>query len=260
MSSYAIKAVNNTLVSEGARAGSRVVSVHFAGCNLWDGHPLHRDDGPSPCSQWCDADFQRGTIVEHDDLIAVMNGAWAASTEIGDNRPRWCLFTGGEPLLQVDRYLINDLRLDGWRIAVETNGCTPTTWAGGGAYHVFDHVVVSPKRGAKLVIATAHELRVVLPGASPDRPTDGWTDDELVALARAGKYDRLFVTPQDPLLDPNSVQLTHLRLGAGDAVDDETRMIGGTLYNHYLERCIGFVLAHPDWSLSAQMGKLVGLP
>jgi organic radical activating enzyme len=74
------------------------------------------------------------------------------------------VLTGGEPLLQVDRLLTDELHKAGFEIAVETNG---TIEAPSG----IDWLTVSPKAGARLVQQSGEELKLVYPqeGAEPDR-------------------------------------------------------------------------------------------
>jgi 7-carboxy-7-deazaguanine synthase (Cx14CxxC type) len=69
---------------------------------------------------------------------------------------RYVVLTGGEPLLQVDRTLLDALHADGFEIAVETNG-TVAAPAG------IDWICVSPKAGAPLVQTEGHELKLVWP-------------------------------------------------------------------------------------------------
>ena len=67
--------------------------------------------------------------------------------------------TGGEPLLQLDRELIDALHVREFEIAVETNG-TVAAPAG------IDWICVSPKAGAPLVQKTGDELKLVFPQAN----------------------------------------------------------------------------------------------
>ena len=71
---------------------------------------------------------------------------------------RFVVCTGGEPLLQLDRVLIDALHERGFEIAVETNG---TVEAPAG----IDWVCVSPKAGSRLVQTTGDELKLVFPQA-----------------------------------------------------------------------------------------------
>ena len=64
--------------------------------------------------------------------------------------------TGGEPLLQVDNELINELKSNNFEIAIETNG---TILAPKG----IDWICVSPKIGTKIIQNFGDELKIVFP-------------------------------------------------------------------------------------------------
>jgi organic radical activating enzyme len=66
------------------------------------------------------------------------------------------VLTGGEPLLQVDRALINALHAKNFEIAVETNGTLKVPDG-------IDWVCVSPKAGSTLVVTRGDELKLVYP-------------------------------------------------------------------------------------------------
>ena len=76
---------------------------------------------------------------------------------------KFVVFTGGEPLLQLDRPLIDAVHARDFEIAVETNG---TVAAPSG----LDWICVSPKAGTKLIQNTGNELKLVFPqaGAPPE--------------------------------------------------------------------------------------------
>lgn len=250
--SYAIKEVFVTLQGEGARAGARSVFVRFAGCNLWDGNPDHRDRGKGACAKWCDTDFAKGKPYTATELLTAMTTAWGSQPS-EHNQP-WCVLSGGEPALQVDRLLLDLLHDAGWLVAMETNGSLDPKDAEGPILEHVDWLTVSPKKGAPLVRLRGAELKVVLPGVAPGQ--DGWTDDELVAMGRdwQDNWDdnpRLYIQPQDPI-DPSMVQVSHLHgnLGATE--------VG--FYEANLARCIDFIHKHPEWRLSLQTHKYVNLP
>jgi 7-carboxy-7-deazaguanine synthase len=54
---YAVKEIFYTLQGEGANAGRPAVFLRFSGCNLWSGLQADRNHGPGGCSRWCDTDF-----------------------------------------------------------------------------------------------------------------------------------------------------------------------------------------------------------
>lgn len=253
MSRYGIKEVFNTLQGEGSRVGARSVFVRFSGCNLWDGNPLHRGEGAGACARWCDTDFRKGKVHDVEQLLERMNAAWPA-----DGGARWCVLTGGEPLLQVDEALVEALEQDGWRVAVETNG---TVAPAPRVFARLSHVCVSPKLGTELVLREAHELKVVLPGAAADDPSAGWTDEMLAALESAGTWGALYVQPLDPLVDGQGLEFTALRLpGSSADVEEEAASLANALYVHNLQRAVAFVFAHPQWRLSAQLHKFIQVP
>jgi 7-carboxy-7-deazaguanine synthase len=81
-----------------------------------------------------------------------------------ESHRRFVVVTRGEPLLQVDEKLIRALHDRGFAIAVETNGSIePPTG--------IDWICVNPKAGAKIVIHTGQELKLVFPQPGVD-PND----------------------------------------------------------------------------------------
>ena len=75
---------------------------------------------------------------------------------VGHEENRYVVFTGGEPLLQLDGPLIDAMHSAGFEVAIETNG-TIAVPAG------VDWICVSPKVGARLVAKKGNELKVVVP-------------------------------------------------------------------------------------------------
>ena len=73
------------------------------------------------------------------------------------------VFTGGEPLLQLDAGLIDAVRDRGFTTAVETNG---TIEAPDG----IDWICVSPKAGTDIRQTRGQELKLVFP--QPDAPPE----------------------------------------------------------------------------------------
>jgi organic radical activating enzyme len=73
-----------------------------------------------------------------------------------ENKCRFIVLTGGEPLLQVDTGLVSILKEAGYYIAVETNGTIRVP-------NGLDWLTVSPKAGADLIQKTGDELKLVYP-------------------------------------------------------------------------------------------------
>jgi organic radical activating enzyme len=252
---YGVKDVFDTLQGEGARAGQRSVFVRFSGCNLWDGHPLHRDRGAGPCARWCDTDFFKGRVLSLEALLEEMDAAWPANP-VG----RWCVLTGGEPGLQVDEVLVDALHDLDWLIAIETNGTIDSV-----AIRKCDHVCLSPKRGTDWrTLGAAHELKVILPGAALGET--GWTNEELAeAEAVVDTWDSgarvgLFVQPQDPILSQDVVELTLLKGAGSKEMTPEAEALLRASFEANVERAIQWVKDNPSWRLSLQVHKMVGLP
>jgi 7-carboxy-7-deazaguanine synthase len=161
--SYAVKEIFYTLQGEGAQAGRAAVFCRFAGCNLWSGRQADR--ATATC-KFCDTDFVGvngpggGKFETAEELAAVIKEKWPEGSVLGK---RFVVCTGGEPLLQLDRSLIEALHRHQFEIAVETNG-TVTAPAG------VDWLCVSPKAGSELAQRSGDELKLVFPqlGANPD--------------------------------------------------------------------------------------------
>lgn len=147
---YRVNEVFYSLQGEGVRSGTPNVFVRFSGCNL----QCDLEPGPlSPGGFACDTEFMSGQTYDASELIETMiNTGGNPRGALGCS---WCILTGGEPLLQVDAELIDQLRLAGYQLALETNG-TRRIPAG------IDYVVVSPKVAEHAVRAQrADELRYV---------------------------------------------------------------------------------------------------
>src|SRR4051812_22571143 len=136
---YSVKEIFKTLQGEGAQAGRAAVFCRFSGCNLWSGR---EDDRSRAVCQFCDTDFVGtdgvggGRFRSVEALAQAIEEAWA-----GARHQRFVVFTGGEPLLQLDQPLIDAVHRRGFDIAVESNG---TVEAPPG----LNWVCVSPKAGA----------------------------------------------------------------------------------------------------------------
>ena len=154
---YSVKELFLTLQGEGAHAGRSAVFCRFSGCNLWTGR---EEDRSSAVCQFCDTDFvgtdgDGGGKFENPELLAdAINKEWGK----GDPHHKYVVFTGGEPLLQLDTPLIMALKTKGFKIGIETNGTIR-------APQGIDWVCVSPKSGAELVQVQGDEIKVVIPQA-----------------------------------------------------------------------------------------------
>jgi 7-carboxy-7-deazaguanine synthase len=183
---YSIKEMFYTLQGEGAHAGRPAVFCRFSGCNLWTGR---ESDRASAVCTFCDTDFVGtdgeggGKFGSAAALTAALDGLWPRHHP----RHKYVVFTGGEPLLQLDAALIAAMHGAGFEVAIETNGTLPVP-AG------VDWVCVSPKMGSTLVVGKGNEIKVVIPQTGQD----------------LGAYEQLdfehhFVQPMDgPLAEHNT--------------------------------------------------------
>ena len=154
---YTVKELFPTLQGEGAHTGRAAVFCRFTGCNLWSGR---EEDRSTAVCQFCDTDFigsdgdGGGKFETAQDLADAIEQAWL-STQAGPQQ-RYVVFTGGEPLLQLDKELIDAIHHKGFELAIETNGTLKVPTG-------VDWVCVSPKAGADLVVLQADEIKLVIP-------------------------------------------------------------------------------------------------
>jgi 7-carboxy-7-deazaguanine synthase len=157
---YSIKEIFYTLQGEGAHAGRPAVFCRFSGCNLWTGR--EQDRATATC-QFCDTDFvgtdgeRGGKFRDAQALAAEIDSLWPATYPAS----KYVVFTGGEPLLQLDAALIDAMHAVGFMIAIETNGTLPVPPG-------VDWICVSPKVGSTLVVHKGDEIKVVIPQAGQD--------------------------------------------------------------------------------------------
>jgi 7-carboxy-7-deazaguanine synthase len=208
---YSIKEVLKTLQGEGAQAGRVAVFCRFVGCNLWSGR---NEDRHRAACRFCDTDFvgtdgfNGGRYADPVHLADVIESTWN-----GASHRRFVVFTGGEPLLQLDHDLIDAVRRRGFTTAVETNG-TVALPSG------IDWVCVSPKARAPLHVRNGSELKFVFPQAGID-------PEDLAGLC----FEHFWLQPMD-----------------------------GAEREANTAAAINYCLAHPQWRLSLQTHKLIGIP
>ena len=185
---YSVKEIFYTLQGEGHHAGRPAVFCRFAGCNLWSGTEESR---ASAVCQFCDTDFVGtdgeggGKFTSAEALAANINALWPAPYPTH----KYVVFTGGEPLLQLDAALIDAIHALGFQVAIETNGTLPVPDG-------VDWVCVSPKMGAPLLVRSGHEIKVVI-------PQTGQALDDYAALA----FAHHFVQAMDGPLQKDNLRL-----------------------------------------------------
>ncbi|WP_432698621.1 7-carboxy-7-deazaguanine synthase [Marinobacterium sp. YM272] len=208
---YTVYEMFYTLQGEGAQAGRPAVFCRFAGCNLWSGREKDRADA---ICDFCDTDFVGtggqggGKFSDAASLAATIASLWP---DLGQGKP-YVVCTGGEPALQLDTPLLDELHRLGFEIAIETNGTRPLP---GG----IDWICVSPKAGTDIVVTAGDELKLVYP-------------QSLAPPERFEEFDftHFFLQPMD-----------------------------GPLQSANTGRCVDYCLAHPQWRLSLQTHKYLGI-
>lgn len=174
---YSVKELFKTLQGEGAQAGRAAVFCRFSGCNLWSGR---EEDRQKAVCQFCDTDFigtdgvGGGKFQNADSLAQAIARTWGDAAA-----RRYVVFTGGEPLLQLDSAIVDAVHSEGFEIAIETNGTVEPPEG-------IDWICVSPKAGAPLKLRTGNELKLVYPQPSllPGHLTDV-------------QFDHYFLQPMD---------------------------------------------------------------
>jgi 7-carboxy-7-deazaguanine synthase (Cx14CxxC type) len=217
---YTVREIFYTLQGEGQNAGRPAVFCRFSGCNLWTGR--EQDRHRAVC-QFCDTDFvgvgpDGGRFADAAALAETVLARWPSVHDgraVGGRPLVVC--TGGEPLLQLDTDAIEALHACGFEVAVETNGTQP-------APPGLDHICVSPKANAPLVLTAGTELKLVYPQQHPDAQPE-----RFASLA----FDAFLLQPLD----------------AGDEAATRANTAAALAY----------CLAHPQWRLSLQTHKLLDI-
>ena len=212
---YAIKELYFTLQGEGARTGRAAVFVRMAGCNLWSGREQDRE---SAACWFCDTEFVGtdgpggGHFSDSVSLAEAIATCWRAGTEGGTGGEAYVVFTGGEPMLQLDEDLIESCHSLNIEVAIETNGTLAVPDS-------VDWICVSPKPGSDLVQRSGHELKLVYPQEVAPETVEGLD------------FEHFFLQPLDgPERDQNTI------------------------------RSLNYCRKHPNWRLSLQTHKLIGIP
>ena len=145
---YTIKEIFYSIQGEGHNLGKPAVFCRFSKCNLWSGHEKDREKA---ICKFCDTDFIGGKTYENEkELASKINEAFKGKIN------KLVILTGGEPMLQVDSKLINELKSNDFTIAIETNGTLNVP-------REIDWITVSPKIDAKFTQKSGDELKVVYP-------------------------------------------------------------------------------------------------
>ena len=206
---YRIKEIFFTQQGEGKNTGKDFIFVRFSGCNLWSGQEKHR---ASAICKFCDTDFYgtdgiNGGKYQAKELIKKIKSLWISA----DSQIRVVL-TGGEPLLQVDKGLINALKTENIYIAVETNG---TLEAPDG----IDWICMSPKANTEIKLRKGSEVKVVYPQKN---------------------------------LNPDNFNVLDFKNFYIQPMDSEN-------YEDNVSQSVKYCMQNPNWKLSLQTHKILGI-
>ena len=185
---YNVKEIFYTLQGEGARTGRPSVFCRFTGCNLWSG--LEKDRNHAVCN-FCDTDFVGtdgtggGKYKTARELSEMIDAQWQST-----NPNKYIVCTGGEPALQIDKELIDELHKRGFEIAIETNGTLELPTG-------IDWITVSPKSDSILRTVEGNELKLVY-------PQDDANPQDFYNL----KFDQFYLQPLDNEFKSENTQKT----------------------------------------------------
>ena len=228
---YTVKEIFYTLQGEGAQTGRVAVFCRFSGCNLWSGR---EEDRSRAVCQFCDTDFVG---------VGPDGGRFASAKELADAIDR-CWLGGASDYDEAGRDPDSDhraaagttlprkfvvctggeplLQLDEPLIGeLHRRGFEVAVETNGTrpAPRSLDWICVSPKAGAPFVQTSGNELKLVFP--QENAPPENFAHLD---------FKHFFLQPMD-----------------GPDVTANT------------ERAIEYCLRHPQWRLSIQTHKLVGV-
>ncbi|MDG2450010.1 MAG: 7-carboxy-7-deazaguanine synthase [Saprospiraceae bacterium] len=175
---YKIKEIYYTIQGEGHHTGRPAIFCRFSGCNLWSGR---EEDRKKAICQFCDTDFwgmdgNNGGKYTGDELAEKCFDLWP-----DDSHRPFVVFTGGEPLLQLDDRLIKAFKKRNFYCAVETNGTLK-------APNELDWICMSPKANTEIVLIKGNEIKIVQP--QNDIDPQGFEDLD---------YHHFYIQPMDNL-------------------------------------------------------------
>ena len=232
MKTYRVNNIFYSLQGEGRNTGRAAVFVRFAGCNL-------------RCP-FCDTEFDTYTEMTAEEIIAKAASLHPSSPTL----PSFIVLTGGEPTLQVDEAFVDLLHNAGYEVAMESNGTRP-------APQNLDWLTVSPKergerreeRGERIVERGERlpdEVKVVF-----DEHTD--PDEFLTHLSSQHISLSSLLSPlsssHSPFSSPHTPLLYLQPCDTGDAQRNEA----------ITQACVDYIKQHPQWRLSLQTHKLIGI-
>ena len=219
---YRVNSIFYSLQGEGANTGRAALFVRFAGCNL-------------RCS-FCDTEFETFTTYSAEDIVARLLG-YCKDCILTEAKPMVVL-TGGEPTLQADEYLVDMLHGEGFYVAMESNGTRP-------APPNLDWLTVSPKYVEPSSYDAADEIKVVF-------TMEMAKDDTGLLEKLGGLHGQSAAVCGDSFAVGRTQHRPLLFLQPCDTGDN-------TLNGVIVKACVEYIKQHPQWRLSLQTHKLIGI-
>lgn len=184
---YKVKEIYYTLQGEGFHTGRPAIFCRFTGCNLWSGR---EEDRQKAICQFCDTDFWGmdgvlGGRYTAEQLKEQILELWPEE-HLGESVFLVC--TGGEPMLQIDRELIDTLHAGGIEIAIETNGTIEVP-------ETIDWICMSPKAGTEIIQRSGNEIKIV-------QPQIGINPKDFEGL----DFDHFYIQPLDDEAQEDNIQ------------------------------------------------------
>ena len=175
------------------------------------------------CS-FCDTEFDSYIEMTDDKVISEIK---SLTSHLSPHTSHLLVvLTGGEPTLQVDEAFVDLLHQHSYEVAMESNGTRPAPCN-------LDWLTVSPK-------ISGEKWMVKGEGKIPDEIKIVFTTEEEVAL---------LATKLPLLLEGDRVRLYLQPCDTGDPVRNADIM----------QRCVEYIKQHPQWRLSLQTHKLIGI-
>ena len=219
--SYRINNIFYSLQGEGRNTGRAAAFVRFAGCNL-------------RCP-FCDTEFDSYREMTADEILQEIAQLSSFTSPLSSC---FIVLTGGEPTLQVDEHFVDLLHQEGYEVAMESNGTRP-------APRNLDWLTVSPK--------VVDGGRSMVDGGRWKVDGEGKAPDEIKIVFEENTAEMLSspASPLSSLLSPlPSPPLLYLQpCDTGDSARNA----------FILQQCISYIKQHPQWRLSLQTHKLIGI-
>jgi 7-carboxy-7-deazaguanine synthase len=231
---YSVKEIFYTLQGEGAQTGRAAVFCRFAGCNLWSGHEADR---ATAICQFCDTDFADtngpggGKFATAEDLAAAIEEKWPSGapkeSNAGPSTPA-ARAASAQDDSRIGKFVVCTggeplLQLDAALIdALHARGFEIAVESNGTieAPAGLDWICISPKAGTVLRQRGGDELKLVYPQPGAEPAT-----------FEGLPFRHFFLQPMDgPHREANT------------------------------QAALRYCLNHPQWRLSLQTHKLLGIP